>query len=438
MKKIAIATLGCKVNQFESASFTTSFTAAGCQMVPFTGQADIYVINTCAVTGRAGQQSRQLIRRAMKTNPNARLVITGCYAQMASQDILNITGNRSTCIVGNGNKNLLVAAALTENTCELSMLMGNIRKKQDICHLPVRGFSGRTRAFLRIQDGCNNFCSYCIIPYTRGRSRSLPLEDVLEQVRIFVDEGYRELVVTGINVGKYGLDLNEGKTITSLLTRLCNKFKDTRFRLSSIEPTEITDSLLKLMAGAKNFMPHLHISLQSGDDAVLERMNRRYSVADFVRVVRMSHEALPHAAIGCDILSGFPGEDDAAHKNTLRLLSGLPITYLHVFPYSKRPGTLAASMTNQAPKKVKNQRVRRLRELDREKRANFYQRHVGTVQRVLAERRNTKTGMLKGFSENYIPVQFPGPSRLAENIVSVRIDHLHESGPIGSIHESGT
>ncbi|NOX80751.1 MAG: tRNA (N(6)-L-threonylcarbamoyladenosine(37)-C(2))-methylthiotransferase MtaB [Deltaproteobacteria bacterium] len=431
MKKIAIATLGCKVNQFESASFSSSLTRAGCEIVPFNGRADIYVINTCAVTGRAGQQSRQLIRRAMKTNPAARLVITGCYAQAASRKILEITDNRSVCIVGNGNKDLVLDAALAENGCDLPP--GDIGMKREICRLPVRRFNGRTRAFLRIQDGCNNFCSYCIVPHTRGRSRSLALPEVLEQAAIFSEEGYRELVITGINVGKYGLDLDEEETIYTLLARLCREFPDMRFRLSSIEPTEVNDSLLELMTRAPNFMPHLHIPLQSGDDAILRRMNRRYPVAAFARAVQQSHDALPHIAIGCDILGGFPGEDNAAHDNTRQLLAGLPVTYLHVFPFSRRPGTPAASMKDQVPKQIKDERVSQLRALGREKKLEFYRRHVGTIRQVLVERRNKKTGLLKGFSENYIPVQFQGPARLTGQVVAIRIDRLDKDEPFGTL-----
>ncbi|NIA05111.1 MAG: tRNA (N(6)-L-threonylcarbamoyladenosine(37)-C(2))-methylthiotransferase MtaB [Proteobacteria bacterium] len=431
MKKIAIATLGCKVNQFESASFSSSLTEAGGEVVPFAGRADIYVINTCAVTGRAGQQSRQLIRRAMKTNPAARLIITGCYAQTASRDILKITGSRSVCIVGNGDKDQVLDAALAENGGDLPL--GDIGKKREICRLPVRRFNGRTRAFLRIQDGCNNFCSYCIVPHTRGRSRSLALPEVLEQTAIFSAEGYRELVITGINVGKYGLDLDGGKTIYTLLARLCREFPAMRFRLSSIEPTEVNDSLLELMTGAPNFMPHLHIPLQSGDDTILRRMNRRYPAAAFARAVQQSHDALPHIAIGCDILGGFPGEDNAAHENTRQLLADLPVTYLHVFPFSRRPGTPAASMQGQVPKHLKDERVSQLRALGREKKLEFYRRHVGTIRQVLVERRNKKTGLLKGFSENYIPVQFRGPARLTGQIVAIRIDRLDKDEPFGTL-----
>jgi len=429
MKKVAVATLGCKVNQFESASFITGFKEQGCEIVPASEAADIFVINTCTVTGRAGQQSRQLIRKIMRNNPDARLVVTGCYAQMAAEELLDIVPDNPLAIVGNGNKHKLVETALAETQPDMIMLTGRISAQKEICPLPVRRFSGRTRAYLRIQDGCNNFCTYCIVPYTRGRSRSLPMNQVLKQMQTFVDEGYLELVVTGINVGKYGIDLEEGENIYSLLNTLCTEFPKIRIRLSSVEPTEVNEQLLELMTTHSNFMPHLHIPLQSGDDGVLARMNRRYTTETFVRVLQRINTALPHCAIGCDILGGFPGEDERAAENTYQLLSGLPISYLHVFPYSKRPGTLAAKFKKQIPGPLKNERVARLRDLDQQKKQQFYRRHIGTEHNILVERTDTKSGFLQGFSENYIPVRFRAPTDCLKTIVRVRIDAIKDGMP---------
>ena len=244
--RVAITTLGCKVNQFESASFMSGFEEAGCTLVPFSSKADIYIINTCAVTAKAGQQSRQLIRRAMQHNPDAKILVTGCYVQVDPAAILEILGSPA-CLIGNDYKHLLVDTALQETSPDLVELMGKISLARDICDLPVKNFGGRTRAYLRIQDGCDNFCSYCIVPYTRGPSRSMPLGKILEQTRVFCEQGYREMVITGINVGKYGLDLQEGETIYTLLHRLCGAFPALRIRLSSIEPTEVNDLLLELV-----------------------------------------------------------------------------------------------------------------------------------------------------------------------------------------------
>ncbi len=432
-KKIAVTTLGCKVNQFESASFITGFKEEGCAVVPATETADVFVINTCAVTARAGQQSRQLIRKIIRNNPDSRIVVTGCYAQMAAEELLDIIPDNPMAIVGNGNKHLLVETALDREPPDMIMLTGKISAKKEICLLPVRRFSGRTRAYLRIQDGCNNFCTYCIVPYTRGRSRSLNKAGVIEQARVFADEGYLELVITGINVGKYGLDLDEGEDIYSLLDSLFRNFPDIRFRLSSVEPTEVNDRLLELMTRHTNFMPHLHVPLQSGDDGVLARMNRRYTVETFVRAIQKVNSALPHGAIGCDILAGFPGEDDHAAENTFQLLSGLPITYLHVFPYSIRPGTVAAEFKNQVHGSIKDERVARLRQLDLHKKQEFYHRHLDTEHNILVERQNEKTGLLQGFSENYIPVQFKGDADSVKTVLRVRIHDIIDGKPQGII-----
>lgn len=435
MKRVAITTLGCKVNQFESASFATGFAEQDCTVVPFHAEADIYVINTCTVTAKAGQQSRQLIRQALRRNPEARVVVTGCYAQMDPETVLDLA-EKPVIIIGNGNKHLLVETALAARQADLVMMMGQIRRKAEICDLPVRRFSGRTRAFLRVQDGCNNFCSYCIVPFTRGRSRSQPLAGVLHQASVFAEEGYQELVVTGINVGKYGLDLAEGETIYSLLDRLCTGFPRLRIRLSSIEPTEANDALLGLMTRHANFMPHLHIPLQSGDDAVLARMNRHYSRAEFAAVIEQVHQALPEAAIGCDVLCGFPGETAAEAENTCQLLAELPISYLHVFPYSRRPGTLAGVYGQHLPGPVKDERVWRLRALDGELRQRFYARNLGRTLRVLVERRQRKGGLLQGFSENYLPLVFAGAQDLVHRVVPVRIDRIEAGQPIGVVDEA--
>lgn len=432
--RVAITTLGCKVNQFESAAFASGFEAAGCQVVPFQAEADIYVINTCTVTARAGQQSRQLIRRVLHQRPRARIVVTGCYAQMDPEAVFDLSAE-PLLVVGNGNKHRLVATALSKHSPDLVLLMGRIRENRQICNLPVVRFRNRTRAYLRIQDGCDNFCSYCIVPFTRGASRSLPLADVLTQAAIFVEQEYRELVITGINVGKYGLDLHEGETIYSLLDRLCRTFPHCRIRLSSIEPGEVNDTLLQLMQRYPNFMPHLHIPLQSGDDAVLARMNRRYTGAQFADTIQRVIDAQPETTIGCDVLVGFPGETDQEADNTYALLADLKIGYLHVFPYSRRPGTLAASLPRQLPGPVKENRVRRLHSLDAKKRQSRYQDNIGRLHRVLVERRQAKSGLLQGFSENYLPLLFPGPSREVHQVVSVRCTGIENGHPLGIITE---
>lgn len=423
MKKIAITTLGCKVNQYESAAFQSGFEAAGCVMARAKEAADIIVINTCAVTAKAGTQSRQAVRQLMRKHPDAKIVITGCYAQMDAQELVNSI-NKPLCIVGNGNKDRLVQAALSDTPCDLTMLMGRISQKKEICRLPVRHFGNRTRACLRVQDGCHNFCTYCIVPYTRGPSRSLPLEEVLDQAAIFAEEGHKEMVVTGIHVGQYGKDLQEGSNCVELMRRLCLAHPEIRFRLSSIEPMEISEELLALMAEQNNFMPHLHIPLQSGDDTILARMNRGYTTEEFKKTLLLCRKKLPDAAIGIDILVGFPGETDQHFASTCALLQELDCTYLHVFPYSQRPGTLAATFDQQLPQAVKDKRVARLRQLDAEKKEYFYKRYLGATRPVLVEHKRDPDGNLRGFTDNYIPVSFPGPKSLMNTIAAITLESV--------------
>ncbi|MDD5758600.1 MAG: tRNA (N(6)-L-threonylcarbamoyladenosine(37)-C(2))-methylthiotransferase MtaB [Desulfobulbaceae bacterium] len=429
-KTVAITTLGCKVNQYESASFASGFEAQGLDVVPFGGPADIYVINSCAVTAKAGAQSRQLIRRALRANPGARVVVTGCYAQVATQEVLDLA-EQPVCLVGNENKHLLVEIALSRKMCDMEIFLGDISTKKEICDLPVQRFPGRTRCYLKIQDGCNNFCSYCIVPYARGRVRSLPPEQVKAQVATFVCEGYRELVLTGIHVGMYGQDLSPSTSLLELVRELSANDNGLRYRISSLEPGEVSTELLALMVASPQFMPHFHLPLQSGSPSVLQRMKRKYTVEQFVQAVEEILAAMPDAAIGLDVLTGFPGETEEEFEETLRLLESLRISYLHVFPYSKRPGTPAATMANQVPASVKEERRSLLTALGQQKRHSFYSRQIGTAQKVLTEGSKNQFNLMKGFTENYVPVFFDAPANLANTIVSVMIERVEGASVFG-------
>jgi len=425
-KKIIINTLGCKVNQFESASFLCAFEESGCRIAMPGEDADIVIINTCAVTAKAGSQSRQTVRRLMRRHPKAKVVITGCYAQMAANELAEMV-ETPVCIVGNGNKHLLVEAALKDTPCDLTMLMGRILNKKEICNLPMKRFGDRTRAYIRVQDGCQNFCTYCIVPYTRGPNRSLSLAKVLEQTARFEKAGHKEIVVTGIHVGMYGNDLDEQNDITDLMLAICKAHPDIRFRLSSIEPQEITDKLLNAMRSCDNFMPHFHIPLQSGDDTILKRMRRGYDRETFREIIHKCMATFPDAAIGIDILAGFPGEGEEEFANSKKLLEEIDGTYFHVFPYSKRPGTPAASFKDQVPKAVSQKRVAELRTLADVKKTTFYTRFLGTERPVLVEHKRTKDNLLTGFTDNYIPVAFPGDDTLMGSIVPVLLETINDN-----------
>lgn len=435
MKQVVITTLGCKVNQFESAAFRTGFQEAGCTLVKAGEPADIVVINTCAVTAKAGSQSRQAVRQAIRANPEARIIITGCYAETGARQLTGMSElqGRDYTIIGNSKKDQLVPTAINYDRDLQQMLLGAIDQAKEICRLPVRQFGDRTRAYLRVQDGCDSYCTYCIVPYTRGPSRSLPPAEVVAQARVFADEGYREIVVTGIHLGYYGRDLESPLDITDMLDRLSLETPEVRYRISSLEPTEISDKLLNLMRVRDNIMPHLHIPLQSGNDEILARMNRRYTTAEFREVVGNCLKFLPDAAIGIDILAGFPGESEQHFLHTRDFLASLACTYLHVFPYSRRPGTAAAEFADEIPKKIKDSRVAELRTLGERKRDEFYRRQTGSAKFVLVEGKRDNKGFLQGFSDNYVPVHFPGHDNLKNSVVKVMLNKLDGAQITGEV-----
>ncbi|MGD9166915.1 MAG: tRNA (N(6)-L-threonylcarbamoyladenosine(37)-C(2))-methylthiotransferase MtaB [Syntrophobacterales bacterium] len=424
MSTIALATLGCKVNQCESAYLEEELTQADFLIRPFTGRADLYCINTCAVTSRAAMQSRQLIRRARRQNPEAEVVVMGCYAQIAAEEIAAIPG--VTHILGTTEKlSLLDYLAHPEQNQPPYVQVNDVRTAPAPQPLVFSGFSHRTRAFLKVQDGCDAFCSYCIVPYARGRSRSISLESVLSQVARFLDHGYQEVVLTGIHLGQWGLNFNPRQDLIDLLRSIIKHRPPPRLRLSSLEPGEITSDLLDLIATEPSLCPHLHIPLQSGDATILARMNRHYHPDLYRDLVLEATQRIPYLAVGADVLVGFPGETDACFQNSYRLIESLPIAYLHVFPYSPRPTTPAATMSDQVSPAVIRQRSGLLRELDLEKRLAFLQRFLGEMQQVLVENRwDEASSMQCGFTDNYLPVLVPADASLENQIIMARMDRL--------------
>ncbi len=391
----------------------------------------MYISSICAVTGKAGAQSRQMIRRALHTNPAARVIATGCYSQIAPQEVQELA-EQPIHIIANNRKDHLVELALSDNPPNPPMV-DDIGRSREICSMPVRRFHGRTRAYLKIEDGCNNFCTYCIVPYTRGRVRSLPPLQVLEQAKIFAAEGYKEIVLTGIHAGMYGSDLAASSSLLELVRLLQETPGEMRYRISSLEPGELDDNLLHYLAGADKFMPHFHLPLQSGDPHILKQMKRHYTVNEFSQVVNNIMNIMPQAAVGLDTLIGFPGEDETMFAHTYQLIESLPISYLHVFPYSKRPGTPAANMTNQVPAAVKKERAARLRELDHKKRTAFYNRQIGVIHRVLTENKHNRFKMMRGFSENYVPIYFQNRKILSNTIVDVKVERTMDKNVFGVI-----
>ncbi|HDQ03692.1 MAG TPA: tRNA (N(6)-L-threonylcarbamoyladenosine(37)-C(2))-methylthiotransferase MtaB [Deltaproteobacteria bacterium] len=431
--KVALATLGCKVNYCESAALDEDFRNNNFLSVPFNSFADVYIINTCTVTAYSDYQSRQLIRRAKKINRMAKIIVTGCYAQIAPGDISRIEG--VNLIVGNSQKIIIPQYINNIQNNSVTVMVDDIFAQKEFCYMPVSRFTERTRAFLKIQDGCNSLCSYCIIPFARGRSRSMSLDKVISAVTQFIQQHYLEIVLTGIHLGYYGQDLSFQSNLTYLLKRLIDINGNARFRLSSIEPREITDELINIISEEKSFCRHLHIPLQSGDDNILASMNRDYDSHFYRQLIEKIMDKIEDIAIGVDVMVGFPGEGTAQFNNTFKLLSDLPVAYLHVFPYSERPHTAAQKIYPKVPDKTKKERAATLRNLSLLKREKFASRFLGKKLKVLVEQsKDKKTGFFKGFSDNYLPFLIQSKNNsIANTIVEVHAEKFADGKFYGKI-----
>jgi threonylcarbamoyladenosine tRNA methylthiotransferase MtaB len=428
---VALETLGCKVNQYESSHFLEVLKEAGYRLVSFRTPADIYVVHGCAVTDRATFQTRQLLRRAQRLNPKATIVSAGCQAQLEPQRMAR--ERLATHILGNHQKTDLIQWLQVEGSLAHPVLATDVPcKPSTFRSLPVRALhSGRTRAFLKVQDGCDAHCSYCIVPYLRGNSRSLPQLEVRMQLDRFRTYGYHEVVLTGIHLGQWGKDLTPPQDLHGLLTSFEGTPMPHRLRLSSLEPMEWKDDLMKDLSRWKWVCPHFHIPLQSGDAAILKRMCRPYTPHEYADRITEIHRLFPHAALGADVLAGFPGETERQFNNTLKLIHQLPLTYLHAFPFSPRPGTPAASLPGRVPSQELKRRVGTLRDLSNQKKRAFQMALLGQCVEVLAEAEIQK-GLWQGTSQNYLQVVFPGPGVFQQGlIVEVKLLELTADGLMG-------
>lgn len=429
MKRFRTITLGCKVNQCESAAISQLLTSSGLEQAQDQTETDMVVINTCTVTGKAAMQSRQAVRQAIRNHPRARIVVTGCHAQTAPEELRAIPG--VDLIIGHGDK--MRIGEVVSSAAPLLAPLGPMERREgspcEFAALPSITPDERTRAFLKIQDGCDTRCTYCIVPYARGGSRSMPADRVRQHLHQLGADGFHEVVLTGIHLGAYGGDLRPYVNLVDLLASVTQKSPVHRIRLSSIEPTEVDQHLINLMANSKGAIcRHLHIPLQSGDNAILRRMGRPYTREQFAQVIQDIHQKIPRMAIGVDVMAGFPGETEDAFENSFRLIEALPVTYLHVFPFSPRKGTPAAGFKPKVPERIAKERCRRLRRLGDEKRNAFYQSMVGQRVEVLIEA--IADGVAKGWSDNYLPVTIPD-ARVEENrLITVHISGL---GPDGKV-----
>lgn len=426
-KTVAFITLGCKVNQFETELMEGLFKQKDYKVVPNDEKADIYVINTCSVTSFADKKSRQLIRRSARLNENAIIAVTGCYAQAASDKVAEITGVK--VVLGTNNRHQIVdfvEAAMNDG--EIHNGVTDIMKARDFEDIPMLEVPARTRAFLKIQEGCTNFCSYCIIPFTRGPVRSRKLASVKSEAEKFLSMGFKEIVFTGIHLGAYGRDFHDGTTLADAARTVLELDGLQRLRLGSLESIELSEELLTMVRENPKFSHHLHLPLQAGSDYVLKRMNRHYNREEFRKLIENVKNAIPGVAISTDIIVGFPGETEEMFAESLDYIRSLGFSRVHVFPYSPREGTPAASMPDQIPDNIKKERVHRLQQVAEEMTRAFHEQYLGTKQKVLWETR-TK-GVTDGVTDTYIRI-YTKADVIPGEITEVKLERLYEDGVWG-------
>ncbi|CEP68233.1 Methylthiotransferase [Moorella glycerini] len=421
--RVALVSLGCKVNQNELEAIKHLFQAAGYEIVPFPEKADVYVVHTCTVTHISDRKSRQLIRRAVRANPEAVVAVTGCYAQVAPGEVLAIPG--VDVVVGTRERQRLVE--MVEKAREKGTPVNAVR-----AHEPGEAFEelplvevSRARAFLKIQEGCEEFCTYCIVPYARGPLRSRAPEAILAEVQRLVAAGYLEIVLTGVHTGAYGRDLAGGIDLAGLLKKLVRVPGLERLRISSIDPLDFTPALKAVLAGEEVICPHYHIPLQSGDDTILQKMGRRYTGRYYLELIASLRSKRPRAAFTSDVMVGFPGETEDQFQNTMAVVKEAALAAIHVFPYSPRRGTPAAAMPDQVAPDVKKDRERRLLQLGRRLARQYAREFLNETLTVLVERPLPgQPGVFEGHTGNYLTVAFPATGDLIGRLVPVRLQEL--------------
>ena len=420
MPTVAFYTLGCKVNHYETEGIWNMFKEHGYERVDFDRISDVYVINTCTVTNTGDKKSRQIIRRAVRKNPDAIVCVTGCYAQTSPGEVLEIPG--VDVVVGTQNRKKMIQLIEEHKKTRLPVNgVSNIMTSKVFEEMDVPEFTDRTRASLKIQEGCNNFCTFCIIPWSRGLLRSRKPENVIEQAQKLVDAGYKEIVLTGIHTAGYGEDMKDYH-FANLLEDLEAKVDGLkRIRISSIEASQITDEVIEVLDKSKKIVRHLHIPLQSGSNTVLQRMRRKYSAEFYEEKVNKIKKALPGLAITSDVIVGFPGETEEEFLETYEFVQKIGYSELHVFPFSRRTGTPAARMDNQVPDEIKEQRVQKMIDLSEKLAKQYAAKYENTVLEVIPEEKSSSKGSLVGYTDNYLKVQFEGPEELIGSIVRVKI-----------------
>lgn len=436
---MALVTLGCKINQYDTSVIERDVRCRGHTVVPLGTEAEIFIVNTCTVTARTDSKARQMIHKVRGLNSEAVVVVTGCYAQVRPEEIAGLGG--VDYIFGNAEKRFIADALEGARRQAEPRIVVGCPDEDPLATFGGRGaacYSGHTRAFIKIQDGCNESCAYCVIPRARGKSRSLDAERVFEHISCLAESGFKEVVLCGVHVGHYGRDLPSQDGLYGLLERIEQGGLIQRVRISSIEPNELSEDLIDLFAGAKHLCPHFHISMQSGDAEVLAAMRRPYRPGDIESLIRCIASRIPDAAVGVDVIVGFPGETERAFDTTMNLIASLPIAYCHVFPYSNRPGTPASRLAAQIDPETIKARALELRRLGMSKRAAFYRRFLDRLLPVLVERHEREASgscCLRGLSRNYIPVMFEGNPLLENREVLVRVVEVSDTIVRGRVED---
>ncbi len=419
-KKVAFQTLGCKLNFSETSTIARDFTEKDYQRVRFTEKADIYIINTCTVTEQADKKCRQAVKKIIRQNPDAIVAVVGCYAQLKPGEVSNIPG---VDIVLGANEKQKLFNFIEQYEREHKPIYHSCEINEIETFDAAYSSGDRTRSFLKVQDGCDYPCTYCTIPKARGKSRNQNIEQTVALAKEIATKGYKEIILTGVNIGDFGKSTNEN--FYGLIKELDKVEGIERYRISSIEPNLLSDEIIEFTAKSSKFLPHFHIPLQSGSNVILKKMKRRYNRERFANRIYKIKELIPDAFIGVDVIVGFPGETDELYRETYDFLTGLDVSFLHVFSYSVRPGTESAEMSEKNTTKIIASRSKLLHQLSEEKHRNFYQKNLNTQHKVLFESKN-KQGKMYGFTENYLKVEVDYEPNMINKIIDVRLTDLVE------------
>lgn len=431
-KKVSFVTLGCKVNQYDSDAMRTLFLKRGYRQAGPDEEADVYVVNTCSVTGEGDRKSRQMVRRIRRQHPGALIAVSGCYAQLDPETLVHM--GAANVVIGTRHRDHIVdyIEEAAEHRGEVLNKVGGIMQDHSYENLEVEPEGElTTRAFIKVQEGCNNFCTYCVIPYARGPLKSRNQEDAVREARRMVDYGYREIVLTGIHLGNYGRDLHDGTSLATLVGALLRIPDLLRIRLGSVESVELSDDLVKIMSSEPRVCRHLHLPIQSGSEDILRRMHRHYTLQQFKDLIHGLREKIPGLALTTDLIVGFPGETEENFQETLETLKEIRFSDIHVFPYSRRTGTPAASYPNQVPGNVRHERVRRVKELEKPINEAYRKSFLGRTVRVIAEQK--KGPYFEGLSDEYIRVSIRDPQIERGKMYDVYVDRLTDTGLEGTI-----